>query len=356
MAATATSPCGWHATRYRGSITGSVRLLFRKALQNNALWNKLTTVVSTGCPAGLLLLYNTQTQHVCKGKRYHTCKITQLLWNQAGAALASGDSQGNAALWSVDAHSKLCLLATFMATATGPVSSLLFDEAAAIPALFYSVSAATSTDIYAADSRHNHSTLFSIATPTPLLGMFLYEATSQLVSVTAAGELFVHGTTPQDPKQWQLAVKLRIGTGIKSAAGDSKLMVAWVAGHILASASGQDGAIHMYDLETEDNYNLQIGMSFAHHLQTVSAAYMHMSLSLHSFSKAQLDDHERRVAMQDTKAGCLCLSFTPASIWCDGIAGEKLCSDATSMTALHQGKCQMRCCVHWLLSFSSHLL
>ena len=54
-------------------------------------------------------------------------------------------------------------------------------------------------------------------------------------------------------------MKLKIGAGIR-AAGESTLMVAWIVDHILASASGQDDIIHLYDLETENNYILRTGM------------------------------------------------------------------------------------------------
>lgn len=175
--------------------------------------------------------------------------------------LASGDHQGNAALWSLDTHCKLCLLAAFKAAPTGPISALLFHELAAIPALFYSVTTDTGTDVYLGDSKQDHSNLYSVPSPTALLGLFWCDVSSQLVTVAASGELFVHGTNAQAPDKWDLVVKLRIGAGVKSAAADSKLMVAWVAGHTLASASGQDGTIRMYNLETEDNYVLQIGRS-----------------------------------------------------------------------------------------------
>lgn len=123
----------------------------------------------------------------------------------------------------------------------------------------YSISAGTCTDIYSADTSGQHNKLFAVPTLSPLLGLFWYQSAGQLVSVTASGELFVHGSSPADSQQWECMMKLKIGAGNR-AVGESKLMVAWITEHILASASGQDDIIHLYDLETENNYILRTGM------------------------------------------------------------------------------------------------
>lgn len=182
-----------------------------------------------------------------------------MLWDTTGTFLASADAQGVAALWKVDLHCKLSLLATFKTTPPGPVSTMLFDTSAAVPALYYSISAGTCTDIYSGHSNAEYSKLYSVPTVSPLLGLFWYDNASQLVSVAASGEVFVHGSHAQEKGQWELVMKLRIDAGVKAAGDKSKPMVAWVADHTLASASGQDSMIHMYNMETEDNYVLQIG-------------------------------------------------------------------------------------------------
>lgn len=204
-------------------------------------------------------MYNIETQQHCADATYHKSQITHLLWYKNGTILASGDDHGHAALWSVGLHCKISLLAAFSTTPAGPVSAMLFLESAAIPALSYSVTTGTCTDIYLGDSTGSHNKLYTVPTLSPLLGLFSHSMAGQLVLVAASGELFVYGNNAQDPKQWEQVVKLRIGAGIKSAGGESSLMVAWVAEHTLASASGQDSTVHMYNLETEDNYVLTIG-------------------------------------------------------------------------------------------------
>ena len=211
------------------------------------------------CVAGSLLVQDIKTNDRSEDTTCHSCQITHLLWNATGTFLASADLQGAAALWKVDLHCKLSLLATFKTTPTGPVSAMLFDTSAAVSALYYSISAGTCTDIYSGSSNGACSKLYTVPTLSPLLGLFRNDNASQLVSVAASGELFVHASRAQESSQWELVMKLRIDAGVKSAGDKSKLMVAWVADHTLASASGQDSMVHMYNMETEDNYVLQIG-------------------------------------------------------------------------------------------------
>ena len=56
---------------------------------------------------------------------------------------------------------------------------------------------------------------------------------------------------------------MKIGGG--AAADGPALMVAWVGSHTLASATGRDGIVRMYDLDTEDNYFLRIGKMLLRH-------------------------------------------------------------------------------------------
>ena len=211
------------------------------------------------CIAGRVVIHNIKTHDWSEDTKCHSCQVTHLLWDTAGSFLASADAQGVAVLWKVDLHCKLSLLATFKTTPSRPISAMLFDTSAAVPALYYSISAGTCTDIHSGNSSGEYSKLYTVPTMSPLLGLFWYDNASQLVSVAASGELFVHGSRAQETRQWELVMKLRIDAGVKSAGDKSKLMVAWVADHTLASASGQDSMIHMYNMETEDNYVLQIG-------------------------------------------------------------------------------------------------
>ena len=119
----------------------------------------------------------------------------------------------------------------------------------------YSVEGASS-DVYTADTAGHHNKIFTLEGSGPLLGLFWYEARGQLVSIAKTGELCIHGEEEQG-KGWQRIVKMKIGGG--AAGGGPALMVAWIGGHILASANGRDDVVHMYDLNTEDNYILRLG-------------------------------------------------------------------------------------------------
>ena len=113
-----------------------------------------------------------------------------------------------------------------------------------------------SSDIYCADTGGHHKKLFSIESSSPLLGLYWYSSKRQLVSVTKTGELFLHGEE-EGQEIWQQLVRLKIGGG--AAPDGPALMVAWVGGQTVASATGKDDTVRMYDLDTEDNYILRIG-------------------------------------------------------------------------------------------------
>lgn len=98
--------------------------------------------------------------------------------------------------------------------------------------------------------------MFSLESSGSLLGLYWYSSKRQLVSVTKASELFLHGEV-EGQTGWQQLVRLKIGGG--AAADGPALMVAWVGGQTLASATGKDDTVRMYDLDTEDNYILRIG-------------------------------------------------------------------------------------------------
>lgn len=122
--------------------------------------------------------------------------------------------------------------------------------------VYYAVAAGDSSEIYCANTAGHHSRLFTLESNGPLLGLFWYEAKCQLVSIARTGDLCIHGEE-EDGKGWQRTLKIKIGGG--AAADGPALMVAWVGNHTLASASGRDDVVRMYDLDTEDNYILRIG-------------------------------------------------------------------------------------------------
>lgn len=112
------------------------------------------------------------------------------------------------------------------------------------------------SDIHRADTRGHHSKIFSLESRSPLLGLFWYSSGGQLVSVARTGDLYIHGEE-EGQDSWQQLVAMKIGGG--AAADSPALMIAWAAGQTLASATGRDGTVRMYDLDTEDNYILRIG-------------------------------------------------------------------------------------------------
>ena len=130
------------------------------------------------------------------------------------------------------------------------------DSSGELATVHYAVETGKSVDIYSADTSGHHNQLFSLEENSPLLGLFGYGAKRQLVSVGKTGNMFIHGEEEAE-KGWQQIVRMKIGGG--TAADGPALMVAWVGGHTLASATGRDDIVRMYDLDTEDNYILRIG-------------------------------------------------------------------------------------------------
>ena len=124
------------------------------------------------------------------------------------------------------------------------------------PAVVYYSVAGDSPDVYTADTAGHHNRIFTLEGNGTLLGLFWYEAKGQLISIAKTGDLCIHGEEEQE-KGWQRIVKMKIGGG--AAAGGPALMFTWAEGHILASANGRDDVVHMYDLNTEDNYILRLG-------------------------------------------------------------------------------------------------
>ena len=123
--------------------------------------------------------------------------------------------------------------------------------------VYFSVTATDSSDVYCAHSGGHHSKTFALEANGSVLGLFWYGAKSQLVSVSESGDLCIH-EEKETGNEWQLVVKLRIGGG--AVLNGPALLVAWVGQHTLASASGRDNVVRMYDLDTEDNYILRLGV------------------------------------------------------------------------------------------------
>ncbi|KAL3159993.1 hypothetical protein ABBQ38_010381 [Trebouxia sp. C0009 RCD-2024] len=130
------------------------------------------------------------------------------------------------------------------------------DSSRDLVTIFCAVHTGDSSDIYRADAGGHHKKVFTIESSSPLLGLYWYTSKRQLVSVSRTGELFLHGED-EGQDRWQQLVRLKIGGG--AAPDGPALMVAWVRGQTLASATGRDDAVRMYDLDTEDNYILRIG-------------------------------------------------------------------------------------------------
>lgn len=125
---------------------------------------------------------------------------------------------------------------------------------------YYAVTVNDSSDIYCADTGGHHGKVITLESNSPILGLFWYGAKGQLVSITKTGDFCIHGEE-EEGSGWTRVVKMKVGGG--AGADGPALMVAWVGSHTLASASGRDDVVRMYDLETEDNYILRLGMSRA---------------------------------------------------------------------------------------------
>lgn len=130
------------------------------------------------------------------------------------------------------------------------------DSNRGLVTVYSAVDTGSSSDIYCADTGGHHSKVFSLESSSSLLGLFWYSPKCQLVSITQTGDLYIHGQE-EGQDLWQQLVRMKIGGG--AAPNGPALMVAWVGGQTLASATGRDGTVRMYDLDTEDNYILRIG-------------------------------------------------------------------------------------------------
>ena len=131
-----------------------------------------------------------------------------------------------------------------------------------LASVYYAADNGKGSDIHYADTSGHHSKLFSLESISPLLGLFWYSSKHQLVSIARTGDLYIHGEE-EGQDGWRQLVTMKIGGG--AAAGGPALMVAWVPGQTLASATGRDGTVRMYDLDTEDNYILRIGKTITYY-------------------------------------------------------------------------------------------
>jgi hypothetical protein len=123
---------------------------------------------------------------------------------------------------------------------------------------YYSVAVGNSSHIYCGNTDGHHNQIFCLESQAALLGLFWYAAKHQLVSIAKTGDLCIHGEE-EEGRGWQQMVKMKIGGG--AGPEGPALMVAWVGDQTLASASGRDDVVRLYDLDTEDNYILRLGMS-----------------------------------------------------------------------------------------------
>ncbi len=123
---------------------------------------------------------------------------------------------------------------------------------------YYSVVVGDSSHIYCGNTDGHHNEIFCLESQAALLGLFWHAAKGQLVSVATTGDLCIHGEE-EEGRGWQQIVKMKIGGG--AGPGGPALMLAWVGDQTLASASGRDDVVRLYDLDTEDNYILRLGMS-----------------------------------------------------------------------------------------------
>ena len=175
-----------------------------------------------------------------------------------------------------------------------------------VATLYYSV-AQDSSDVYSADTAGNHSKLFTLEGSGPLLGLFWHSPKRQLASVASTGELCIHGEEEQG-QGWQRMMKIKIGAG--AAAGSPALMVAWIGVHILASASGRDDVVHLYDLETEDNYILRPSkhMPLCCNTACVRYSYTHMYMAyVPDICTTCVCAHRFLQHLSSVASGCLCI-------------------------------------------------
>ncbi|DBA86980.1 TPA: hypothetical protein ACH3X2_000362 [Trebouxia sp. C0005] len=149
----------------------------------------------------------------------------------------------------------------FAAASPGPVTHILFGSSSGAESdtdkatVYYSVTVGDSSHIHCADTDGHHSETFCLESQAALLGLFWHAAKSQLVSVAKTGDFYIHGEE-EEGRGWQQIVKMKIGGG--AGPEGPALMVAWVGDQTLASASGRDDVVRLYDLDTEDNYILRL--------------------------------------------------------------------------------------------------
>ena len=123
---------------------------------------------------------------------------------------------------------------------------------------YYSVAVGDSSHIHCGNTDGHDSKIFCLESQTALLGLFWHAAKGQLVSVATTGDLCIHGEE-EEGRGWQQVVKMKIGGG--AVPEGPALMVAWVGNQTLASVSGRDDVVRLYDLDTDDNYILRLGVS-----------------------------------------------------------------------------------------------
>ncbi|KAA6420943.1 MAG: intraflagellar transport protein, partial [Trebouxia sp. A1-2] len=222
-----------------------------------------------------------------KDSKTHHSAVTCLEWNAQSSILASGDDKGHVGLWRLDSSSKPGLLMHFAAASPGPVTHILFGSSSGAESdtdkatVYYSVTVGDSSHIHCADTDGHHSETFCLESQAALLGLFWHAAKSQLVSVAKTGDFYIHGEE-EEGRGWQQIVKMKIGGG--AGPEGPALMVAWVGDQTLASASGRDDVVRLYDLDTEDNYILRLAAEHSRSCSTDDDIRSEMSATISSLS------------------------------------------------------------------------
>ncbi|KAL0037487.1 hypothetical protein WJX79_010742 [Trebouxia sp. C0005] len=224
-------------------------------------WHPVLPVLAWGTEEGDVCCWHGVSHALSKDSKTHHSAVTCLEWNAQSSILASGDDKGHVGLWRLDSSSKPGLLMHFAAASPGPVTHILFGSSSGAESdtdkatVYYSVTVGDSSHIHCADTDGHHSETFCLESQAALLGLFWHAAKSQLVSVAKTGDFYIHGEE-EEGRGWQQIVKMKIGGG--AGPEGPALMVAWVGDQTLASASGRDDVVRLYDLDTEDNYILRL--------------------------------------------------------------------------------------------------
>ncbi|KAF5834048.1 WD40-repeat-containing domain protein [Dunaliella salina] len=223
-------------------------------------WHPLLPLLAIGWRDGGISFYNVEERRLEEDSKTHRRPVTHMMWSANGERLITTDEHGKLAMWKTDRQMRPLHVNSYeeapgstIGVATmgpAPVNESLGTTSCVV---FYGVNVQDTTVLKWANDQGQQGVMEEM--PECATDLIYYAARDQLLVVGVSCTLYLLGRVDQD-SPWYPVTEMRFSSGTGEAA--LKLQVCWAAEHTLATASGKDGVVRMYNFETEDNYVIQV--------------------------------------------------------------------------------------------------